>query len=289
MSAILCLRSLILDALALTIKNLSGTPAQTYWAPLIKAFIISSFLFQMNKIMSIDTQFEANFKKPANTSELTGLEAFAYGYDVHWPISLVLNRKSLACYQMLLRHLLYCKYVEKLLTNVWITTKVLKSDSQNVYLTSLALKQKMIHFLQNLEYYMTFEVLEPTWNDMIAKISVGKVSNVDQVLQIHSDFLSTCLNDCLLSNTQLLSTVKKLLGVCSEFSYYMSDLEEMENFEDFEDDVNKFDLRFTSVLVSLLDRISQLARENYNEKMLNILYRLDFNGFYSKALDAFRK
>ena len=82
----------------------------------------------------------------------------------------------------------------------------------------------MIHFLQNLEYYMSFEVLEPTWEDLIAKISVGKVSNVDQVLEIHTDFLSTCLNDCLLSNTQLLSTVKKLLGVCSEFSYYMNEL-----------------------------------------------------------------
>lgn len=190
---------------------------------------------------------------------------------------------------MLLRHLLYCKHIEKLLTNVWITTKVLKSDNSFIYLTSLALKQKMIHFLQNLEYYMTFEVLEPTWEDLIAEISSGKVSNVDQVLQIHSDFLSTCLNDCLLSNTQLLSTVKKLLGVCSEFSYYMNDLESLDDFESFEDEVNKFDLRFTSVLVSLLDRISQLARENYNEKMLNILYRLDFNGFYSKALDAFRK
>ena len=121
-----------------------------------------------------------------------------------------------------------------------------------------------------------------------AKISGGKVSNVDQVLQIHSDFLSTCLNDCLLSNTQLLSTVKKLLGVCCEFSDFMNQLESLEDFEPFEDDVNKFDLRFTSVLVSLLDRISQLARENYNEKMLNILYRLDFNGFYSKALDAFK-
>ena len=112
---------------------------------------------------------------------------------------------------------------------------------------------------------------------------------MDQVLQIHSDFLSTCLNDCLLSNTDLLSTVKKLLGVCSEFSDFMNELESLEDFASFEDDVNKFDLRFTSVLVSLLDKISQLARENYNEKMLNILYRLDFNGFYSKALDAFRK
>jgi hypothetical protein len=34
-------------------------------------------------------------------------------------------------------------------------------------------------------------------------------------------------------------------------------------------------------------QISQLARENYNERILNILHRLDFNGFYSKALDTF--
>lgn len=58
--------------------------------------------------------------------------------------------------------------------------------------------------------------------------------------------------------------------------------------ENFEQEVAKFDLRFTSVLVSLLDKISQLARENYNERILNILHRLDFNGFYSKALDNFR-
>ena len=73
-------------------------------------------IFQMCKILSIDTESEMDFKRPVNQSELTGLEAFAFGYDVQWPISLILNRKSLACYQMLLRHLLYCKHVEKLLT-----------------------------------------------------------------------------------------------------------------------------------------------------------------------------
>ena len=135
----------------------------------------------MCKILSIDTENEAEYRKPQSTAELTGLEAFAFGYDVQWPISLVLNRKSLACYQMLLRHLLYCKHVEKLLTNVWKTTKVLKNSDMSVYIPSLALKQKMLHFLQNLEYYMTFEVLEPAWEDLIAKIRGGKVANVDQV------------------------------------------------------------------------------------------------------------
>lgn len=46
---------------------------------------------------------------------------------------------------------------------------------------SFALRQKMLNFLQNLEYYMTFEVLEPNWAEMIAKIKSGKVENVDQV------------------------------------------------------------------------------------------------------------
>ena len=77
----------------------------------------------MSKILSIDTDDEADFKH-ANNSDLTGLEAFAFGYDVQWPISLVLNRKSLACYQMLLRHLFHCKHVERLLCGVWISTKV---------------------------------------------------------------------------------------------------------------------------------------------------------------------
>ena len=45
-----------------------------------------------------------------------------------------------------------------------------------------------------------------------------------QVLQIHSDFLTTSLNDCLLSSPVLLTTVKKLLGVCCEFSAFMDKL-----------------------------------------------------------------
>ena len=181
-------------------------------------------IYQMSKILSIDTESESDFKGPVNTSELSGLEAFAFGYDVQWPISLILNRKSLACYQMLLRHLFYCKHVEKLISNVWLTTKVTKNlpiESLRTYGPSFHLRQKMLNFLQNLEYYMTFEVLEPNWEEMIAKIRSGKVANVDQVLKIHSDFLTTCLNDCLLSNPELLTTVKKLLGVCCDFSDFM--------------------------------------------------------------------
>ncbi len=81
-------------------------------------------LFQMCRILSIDTDSESDFRTFANASELTGLEAFAFGYDVKWPVSLVLNRRNLACYQMLLRHLFYCKHVERRVCAAWVATKV---------------------------------------------------------------------------------------------------------------------------------------------------------------------
>ncbi len=81
-------------------------------------------IFQMCKILSIDTDSEGEFRAPANTSDLTGLEAFAFGYEVRWPVSLVLNRRNLACYQMLLRHLFFCKHVERRVCAAWVATKV---------------------------------------------------------------------------------------------------------------------------------------------------------------------
>lgn len=50
-----------------------------------------------------------------SADKLIGLESFSFGYEVKWPVSLVLNFKTKACYQMIFRHLLYCKHVERLL------------------------------------------------------------------------------------------------------------------------------------------------------------------------------
>ena len=80
----------------------------------------------MFKILSIETEEESEYKGTGNTSDLTTLEAMAFGYDVQWPISLILNRRSLAMYQMLFRHLFYCKHVEKLLS---FGTNLVKSHS----------------------------------------------------------------------------------------------------------------------------------------------------------------
>ena len=61
-------------------------------------------------------------------------------------------------------------------------TKFYRHEMFVLFTESFALRQKMLNFLQNLQYYMTFEVLEPNWEDMISKIRSGRIVNVDQVI-----------------------------------------------------------------------------------------------------------
>jgi len=90
-----------------------------------------------------------------------GIEGFAFSYDATWPMSLVLNARALVCYQMIFRHMFYCKHVERQLCQVWIAgkgDKNLKLSENPVKATILRLKHDMHSFVQNLLYYMTFEV-----------------------------------------------------------------------------------------------------------------------------------
>lgn len=43
----------------------------------------------------------------------SALEAFSLDYKVEWPTALVINRLVIDRYQMLFRHLFYCRHVER--------------------------------------------------------------------------------------------------------------------------------------------------------------------------------
>jgi len=281
-----CVEPARLESLLEMAARTSTANSDQYKDNLCVALLPYDLEFQMGKILAIDTAEEGEFQS-CDTSLLSGMDAFAFGYQVEWPVSLVLNHKALAQYQMIFRHFFYCKHIERLLSAVWITnkqTKFLPGDQFKVYHPAFGLRQKMLNLIQNLSYYMCVEVVEPAWNSLVT--SIAECTTIDEVLAKHGDFLNCCLHDCLLSSPQLLATVKKLLSVCAEFAAYMQNLTDCA--EDFIEDVKRYDLQFNSVLASLLDRISQLGRDNYNEKVLNILHRLDFNGFYTSAVDQFK-
>ncbi|ERE77992.1 gamma-tubulin complex component 2 isoform X2 [Cricetulus griseus] len=135
---------------------------------------------QLLRVLAIETKQEKAMTH-ADPTELTlsGLEAFSFDYMVKWPLSLIINR----------------------------------------FAGAFTLRQRMLNFVQNIQYYMMFEVMEPTWH--ILEKNLKSASNIDDVLGHHTSFLDNCLKDCMLTNPELLKVFSKLMSVCVMFTNCM--------------------------------------------------------------------
>eukprot|EP00118_Oscarella_pearsei_P007621 m.37909 g.37909 ORF g.37909 m.37909 type:complete len:927 (+) comp32477_c0_seq6:89-2869(+) len=231
---------------------------------------------------------------------LAGFQSLCFDYTVQWPVSLIINRKALVKYQFLFRFLFLAKHVERELNSVWFSAKTLRHGRQSTYewqSTALTLRQRMLNFVQNFEYFVMVEVIEPNWQ--ILECALQKVKTVDDVLDAHSDFLDHCLRDTMLTNSELLKIVHKLLVVCLTFSSFMKRLtvhEENSSYEADDDDdfasqlqdvpqsLADFERNFTKHVLGLLRKL-QLTPEDGAHQMANLASRLDFNGFYNSKMD----
>jgi gamma-tubulin complex component 2 len=109
--------------------------------------------------------------------------------------------------QLLFRFLLHLKHVEQSLASMWIEQKTSPwrcsvpnhPEFEQWRLRVALLRARMLAFVQQILAFTTFEVLEPNWRALEAKLA--KVTTVD--------FLDTCLKECMLTSA------KSAEGMCA--------------------------------------------------------------------------
>lgn len=177
------------------------------------------------------------------------IDVLTLDYNVKFPLSLVISRKTILRYQLIFRFLLHLKHVESSLSAMWIEHKTLPwrrntrprststsrpasrastphpppkdwhTDFDNWRKRVFLLRARMLAFVQQILAFATFEVLEPNWRKLESKLEAGKVETVDQLLRDHVDFLDTCLKECMLTSDKLLKVSYALLHPRSTVSY----------------------------------------------------------------------
>ncbi|KAF9987740.1 hypothetical protein BGZ65_002119 [Modicella reniformis] len=259
----------------------------------------------MEGVMATSTTTSAQKKK-----EHFGIDALTLDYSIKFPLSLIISRKALTKYQLLFRHLLYLKYGEQMLCKSW--TEHAKSlewrhaslDVKKWCGRVHGLRAKMLAFVQQFTYYVCSEVLEPNWNDLAGKIA--KACTVDEVLQIHSDFLDTCLNQCMLTNSKLLRIYSRLMAGCIRFAKYtdtctaavktMNDLalkdylgeakvamappSQVEKIQKAMQRLNEYETGFVYHMKLLIEALN-LFSATETVRFLCLVVRLDYNQFYA--------
>ncbi|KAI8642320.1 Spc98 family-domain-containing protein [Parasitella parasitica] len=248
----------------------------------------------------------------ASKEPLSGYEALVLDYTVTFPLSLVISRKALTKYQLLFRHILNMKHVEDLLCSAWMDQKnslwKRKSADANIEhwkFRIFSLRNRMLTFIQQFAYYVTNEVLEPNWRRLEANLK--NITTVDQVLQYHSDFLDTCLKECMLTHSKLLRIFNKLIGSCMSFTTqaekYTNILAILQDgqtidrfgvpiagvhdttwasFENINRALSKIEDSFLYHMKLLIDALNFYSAQE-TVQYLCLVVRLDYNQFYNNA------
>lgn len=263
-------------------------------------------------IMTLLLKIISDSKGPSKSQKITkGWESLTFIYEVKWPISLILNKSSLMIYQLIFRHLFFCKYVERLLCKVWIDNKAAKKLSMeisNEYKSAWDLRQRMLLYVHNLEYYMMVEVIEPNWNIFIEQLQ--NVKNLDEVLQCHNAFQTTCIVKCMLTSPQHFKRFNSFLRKCVEFCKFIERCNEFKgspvhapqdmspakpidftDTESFSQKISNFNKAFTDHFICLFKTMgdSDVSKDINNDKLMDMLYRLDFNSYYKRSVEERRK
>lgn len=141
---------------------------------------------------------------------LMGIDAVTFDYSVKFPLSLVISRKAVTRYQLIFRFLLHLHHLESALSSMWLEHKTPmwrkstgNEDMDHWKSRVCSLRSRMLAFIRQMLAYATGEVLESNWRALETKLA--NVGTVDQLMRDHVDFLDTCLKQCMLTNSKLLS------------------------------------------------------------------------------------
>ncbi|MGH0125038.1 UNVERIFIED_CONTAM: hypothetical protein FKN15_043947 [Acipenser sinensis] len=132
----------------------------------------------------------------------TGWDVFSMDYHVDGPIATVFTRECMSHYLRVFNFLWRAKRMEYILTDIWkgqmCNAKLLKSmpELSGVLHQCHILASEMVHFIHQMQYYITFEVLECSWDELWNKVQ--QAQDLDHIIAAHEVFLDTIISRCLL-------------------------------------------------------------------------------------------
>uniref|UniRef100_A0A8C4RB63 Tubulin gamma complex component 3 n=1 Tax=Eptatretus burgeri TaxID=7764 RepID=A0A8C4RB63_EPTBU len=132
----------------------------------------------------------------------TGWDVFSLEYHVNGPIATVFTEESMKLYRRAFHFLWHAKRTEHALTDIWTNQmcngRLLHSLPElfGVLHQCNILAAEMIHFVHQMQYYITFEVLECSWASLLH--AVHQAGDLDHILAAHHDFLDAVISRCLL-------------------------------------------------------------------------------------------
>lgn len=254
-----------------------------------------------------------------------GWDIFALKYSVKGPLATMLEQ-SMCKYQQLFRQLWRMKHVELVLSSrIWkeqiSNAKLLRSMQSELDATTRCLNRltaQMVHFIHQMQYYISCEVIECLWTRMMDR--VRRATNLDQIFGAHTEFLQEVQDNLFMEDEDIYLRMDNVLKTIFKLelwqqAFYRLCMAELQSRQDMEKQIKisersgqfgvtteqvekrAADLKtFQSAIKRSLSDLTKMANEYelYVRQFLVLLTsstdestqmfgtRIDFNEYYKK-------
>ncbi|VDL95905.1 unnamed protein product [Schistocephalus solidus] len=162
-----------------------------------------------------------------------GWDVFSLDYIVDGPLSTIFTPDCRLSYLRSFNFLWRAKRMESTLNQLWREQLVLarlpyglSEDLTPVLHVVQLLGAEIRHFVQQLQYYVSFEALECAWGALVKNIH--QANDLDDVIEAHQHFLSSVISRCLLDadSRQLICQLRAIFDLIINFSQLHGHLED---------------------------------------------------------------
>lgn len=219
-----------------------------------------------------------------------GWDVFSLFYRVDGPIGMVFTPYCMSLYLRLFNHMWRTKHMEYVATAAWmqqtVNLKVKKcrrpTESQCTLHQCHILLSEMIHFMQQVQYYMVFEVIECAWAELESRVE--QAQDLDQVIHAHEDFLAALMARTLLEpeSRDILSQLRSIFDQVLRFKEVQGELL-------FQLTSGSNSLRAQASLRMISESYQHLVQDfllslsrHDDTNLQGLGLRLDFSEFYNK-------
>ncbi|KAI9292928.1 hypothetical protein K502DRAFT_307113 [Neoconidiobolus thromboides FSU 785] len=228
---------------------------------------------------------------------MSGIEAFSIKCQTEFPVFLAITKNDTHHYQIIFRNLMLLKHVEQLLGNSFIEhtkfRRLIASSKHdpvaNPWQAQIhTLQNRMLNFIQSLLYYISFEVLEPNYQQL--EVKLHHCTTLEQIHKEHINFLKTCFLQSTLLNSKLYGIINKIVRSCLRFIQFTKKVNKLDVPERRDVDpassidvykyLSHFEYHFLYHVKLLLDGLHYYAALG-NPCYLSLALKIDFNNYYN--------
>lgn len=228
------------------------------------------------------------------SQEFGYLQLVQLQYKINWPLHLLFSPKVLERYNILFRFLLLIKKMQYELHMIWCRHTRESKDNANKNIQVMHLRNELMFFVDNLQYYIQVDVLESQFSILLNTI-LNK-ADFEQIQRSHSIFQANILSLCfllsdeesskvsILHSSSLHSTnpvyliINEIFHICDDFCTLVDTQSVDENLND---KIDQLDERFGNLIQQLINQLVGLKTAPSTTPLSQLLLRLDFNHWFS--------